>query len=76
MASSWDFEFTGNKDAAVKAFSANKPNGYNSIGQRDSEIVFTRFDGHDSFQVIATFSTPDPAGRKSAVSVVFKSYPD
>jgi hypothetical protein len=74
--SSWDFEFAGDKVAAVKSLNASKPDGYTSIRQGDSEVVFAKFDGHDSFQVIATFSTPDPAGRMLAVSVVLKSYPD
>ena len=77
MASSWDYEFAGNKDAAIQAFGASKPDGYKSIRQGDSEIVFAKFDGHDSFQVIATFAPPDSANRGStAVSVVLQGFPD
>jgi hypothetical protein len=77
MESSWDFEFAGNTETARKAFESNKPKGYGSTAQTDSELAFARFDGHDSFHLTVRFAPFDSPDKKSTtVSVVLKSFPD
>jgi hypothetical protein len=71
---SWQYEFPGQKKAAMKTFATRIPAGYKPVRQTDSELSYARFDGHDSFYLTLSFSS---AKQDSAtVLVVLKSLPD
>lgn len=77
MECSWDYEFAGEKSAAVSAFRKSQPNGYAVTSVSDSELVFGRFDGHDTFQVSLKFARSPSTDRVvTAVSAVLRGYPD
>jgi hypothetical protein len=71
---SWQYEFQGQKEAAMKTFATRIPAGYKLERQTDSELSFARFDGHDSYYLTLSF---DSAKQDSTtVLVVLKSLPD
>lgn len=71
---SWQFNFQGDRDAAIKAFEARIPAGYKQVQRNDSELGYSRFDGSDSFYLTLKFN---PATQGSTtVAVNLKSTPD
>ncbi len=70
----WDYQFSGGPEAAVKLFRSHTPMGYTIVRQTDSELLLSRFDGHDSYQLTLTFE--DSIGQKTTATVNLKSFPD
>lgn len=71
---SWKYAFAGSKEASLKMFGAKIPIGYSVVRQTDSEITFSRFDGHDTFYLTLSFT---PAKQDATeVSVLLRSVPD
>ncbi len=71
---SWQFEFRGNRDAAMKSFENRIPVGYKATQRTASELGFARSDGNDSFSLTLTF---DAAARDlTTVKVNLRSIPD
>jgi pyruvate dehydrogenase complex dehydrogenase (E1) component len=58
----------------MNLFRSHTPAGYNLVRQTDSELWFSRFDGHDSYSVALAFE--NLTGQTTRVSVVLKSFPD
>lgn len=74
MQETWTYQFAGGLDAAVKLFRNHTPLGYTIVQQTDSELWFSRFDGHDSYQLNLIFESS--MDQKTTVSVILKSFPD
>ncbi len=74
LSASWQFEFRGNQDAALKSFASHIPAGYKPTQRTVSELGFARSDGNDSFYLTLTF---DAASQDSTtVRVNLRSIPD
>lgn len=71
---SWQYEFQGQKEAAVKTFNSRIPPGYKLVRQTGTELSFARFDGHDSFYLTLTFVSAKQ--DSTTVRVVLRSVPD
>jgi hypothetical protein len=77
MEASWEYDFAGERSAAVEAFAKTKPANYELLHRTDTRLTFSRYDGHDSYQIVVTFGAPDAATQKSTkVAVVLKGFPD
>jgi hypothetical protein len=71
---SWQYEFQGHKEAAMKIYQARIPAGYNRVRQTSSELSLAKFDGHDSFYLTLSFESAKQ--DSTTVLVVLKSLPD
>ncbi len=71
---SWQFEFRGNRDAAMKSFENRIPVGYKPTQRTPSELSFARYAGNDSFYLTLTFDSG--AQDSTTVRVNLRSIPD
>ncbi len=74
MIASWQFEFRGDRDAAMKAFETGIPAGYKPTQRTPSELGFARSDGNDRFSLTLTFESA--AQDSTTVRVNLRSIPD
>ncbi len=71
---SWQFEFRGDRDAAMKAFETRIPAGYKPTQRTPSGLGFARSDGNDSFYLTLAFDST--AQGSTPVKVNLRSMPD
>lgn len=71
---SWEYAVAGSKEAALRTFGAKAPTGYSVVRQTDSEVSFSKFDGHDAFYLTLSFAAAQE--HATTVSVLLRSVPD
>ena len=71
---SWQFEFRGNRDAAMRSFESRIPAAYKPMQRTASELGLVRSDGNDSFSLTLTFDSA--AQDSTTVRVNLRSIPD
>lgn len=74
---SWAYEFPGSTEEAIQAVGANIPEGYNLLRPTASELILSKFDGHDTYQAVFSFRASDSQHPPSTnISVLLKGFPD
>lgn len=71
---SWEYEVAGNDGAAKEAFQRNVPRNYELVRENKTEVIYAKYDGHDSFHLALDFGPAEP--HSTRVTVVLKSIPD
>jgi len=74
MEASWESQLPGNIEAAKQACRARVPVRYELVRETSSEIVYARFDGHDSFHLTFIFNATKPGSTMT--TAVLKGVPD
>ncbi len=70
---SWEYEVGGGADAAKKTFRRGRPAGYRLLHEDEGEIVYGKYDGHDSFSLTFKFAPGGPSSTR--VTVLLRSIP-
>ncbi len=71
---SWEYGFAGDDAAAAKAFRATVPPDYKFLHDGSEDLVYAKYDGHDSFYLTLVFTRSDRLSTK--ITVLLKSVPD
>ncbi len=70
----WEYDFAGHRAAAIQAFRASVPPDYQLLRGGETDLVYWKYDGHDSYFLTLTFARTDPPSTK--VTVFLESLPD
>lgn len=71
---SWICEIITSPGVAKATFQERIPPDYKLIRTGDQEFTYTKYDGHDEFDLTVTFA--EGANQKTAMNVVLRSIPD